>query len=128
MSTTKPNEAHTKLADFVEELSNENSNMIYVALSADENTIGRSVYSSEGAHKVVNLMLSETLKTLRDVSTSHNEAILRGALLMLNQVDLEEDSVQTRLLAEIAKLLTESPNAKLLITDNDSQSVSPTIQ
>ena len=128
MSTTKPNEAHTKLADYVETLSNENSDMIYVALSADENTIGRSVYSSEGAHKVVNLMLSETLKTLRDVSSSHNEAILRGALLMLNQVDLEEDTVQTRLLAEIAKLLTESPNAKLLVTDGDNQSVSPTIQ
>lgn len=128
MSTTKPNEAHTKLADFVETLSNENSDMIYVALSADENTIGRSVYSSEGAHKVVNLMLSETLKTLRDVSSSHNEAILRGALLMLNQVDLEEDTIQTRLLAEIARLLTESPNAKMLVTDGDSQSVSPTIQ
>lgn len=128
MSTTKPNEAHTKLADFVETLSNENSDMIYVALSADENTIGRSVYSSEGAHKVVNLMLSETLKTLRDVSSSHNEAILRGALLMLNQVDLEEDTIQTRLLAEIARLLTESPNAKMLVTDGDSQSESPTIQ
>lgn len=128
MSTTKPNEAHTKLADFVETLSNENSDMVYVALSADENTIGRSVYSSEGAHKVVNLMLSETLKTLRDVSSSHNEAILRGALLMLNQVDLEEDTIQTRLLAEIARLLTESPNAKMLVTDGDSQSVSPTIQ
>lgn len=128
MSTTKPNEAHTKLADFVESLSNENSDMIYVALSADDNTIGRSVYSSEGAHKVVNLMLSETLKTLRDVSSSHNEAILRGALLMLNQVDLEEDTVQTRLLAEIAKLLTESPNAKMIIAEGDDQSVSPTIQ
>lgn len=128
MSTTKPNEAHTKLADFVEELSNENSNMVYVALSADENTIGRSVYSSEGAHKVVNLMLSETLKTLRDISSSHNEAILRGALLMLNQVDLKEDTIQTRLLAEIAKLLTESPNAKMLVAEGDDQSVSPTIQ
>ena len=128
MSTTKPNEAHTKLADFVETLSNENSDMVYVALSADENAIGRSVYSSEGAHKVVNLMLSETLKTLRDVSSSHNEAILRGALLMLNQVDLEEDTVQTRLLAEIAKLLTESPNAKMIIAEGDDQSVSPTIQ
>ena len=128
MSTTKPNEAHTKLADYVESLSNENSDMIYVALSADDNTIGRSVYSSEGAHKVVNLMVSETLKTLRDVSSSHNEAILRGALLMLNQVDLEEDTVQTRLLAEIAKLLTESPNAKMIIAEGDDQSVSPTIQ
>lgn len=128
MSTTKPNEAHTKLADFVETLSNENADMIYVALSADENTIGRSVYSSEGAHKVVNLMVSETLKTLRDVSSTHNEAILRGALLMLNQVDLEEDTIQTRLLAEIARLLTESPNAKEIVAEGDSQSVSPTIQ
>lgn len=128
MSTTKPNEAHTKLADFVETLSNENSDMVYVALSADENTIGRSVYSSEGAHKVVNLMLSETLKTLRDISSSHNEAILRGALLMLNQVDLKEDTIQTRLLAEIAKLLSESPTAKELVAEDDSQSVSPTIQ
>lgn len=128
MSTTKPNEAHTKLADFVEMLSNENSDMVYVALSADENTIGRSVYSSEGAHKVVNLMLSETLKTLRDVSSSHNEAILRGALLMLNQVDLKEDTIQTRLLAEIAKLLSESPTAKELVATDDNQSVSPTIQ
>lgn len=128
MSTTKPNEAHTKLADFVETLSNENADMIYVALSADENTIGRSVYSSEGAHKVVNLMISESLKTLRDVSSSHNEAILRGALLMLNQVDLEEDTVQTRLLAEIAKLLTESPNAKLIVAEGDSEAASPTIQ
>ena len=128
MSTAKPNEAHTKLADYVETLSNENSDMIYVALSADENTIGRSVYSSEGAHKVVNLMISETLKTLRDVSSSHNEAILRGALLMLNQVDLEEDTIQTRLLAEIAKLLTESPNAKMLVAEGDDQSAPPTIQ
>ena len=128
MSTTKPNEAHTKLADYVESLSNENSDMIYVALSADDNTIGRSVYSSEGAHKVVNLMLSETLKTLRDVSSTHNEAILRGALLLLNQVDLEEGTVQTKLLAEIAKLLTESPNANELITLGENHSVPPTIQ